>query len=64
MRKVTEFRSSDNRLTKVYYNADFKEYTVKFYSSDGTYMDASDYFTNDKDDALATAQLHVKEERA
>ena len=56
VRKVAEYTDKGGSSSKVYYNSDLREYTVKWYNVRGVHMDASDYFTNDKEDALATAQ--------
>ena len=57
VRKIDEVTYKDGRQVKTYYNSDLREYTVKWYNSQGVHMDASDYFTNDKEDALATARF-------
>lgn len=57
-RKVAEFRDTTNgAVSKVYYNPEYKEYTVRFYNSAGVWMDGADYFTDDKEDALNTAGI-------
>jgi len=57
-RKVAEFRDTTNdAVSKVYYDPEYKEYIVRFYNSAGTWMDDADYFTNDKEDALNTAGI-------
>lgn len=46
----------------VYYDAEDREYTVKFYTSSGNWdynMPDADYFTDDREDALATAARQV-----
>lgn len=42
-------------ISKVYRDAEWNEYRVRFYDKNGIHMDASDYHTNDKEDALLTA---------
>lgn len=50
-------------MAKVYRDNDWQEYRVKFYR-DGVYEgEASDHHTDDKGDAVATAQLWVKRPR-
>lgn len=56
MRKIAEFSWPNGNKTKVYRNAEWEEWVVKFYNSQGVHMDASDYHTNDKQDALDTAR--------
>jgi hypothetical protein len=59
LRKIAEFRDTKtNAVAKVYRDAEWNEYRVKFYNSAGTYMDASDYHTNDKEDAMNTAGIN------
>lgn len=58
LRKIAEFRDSKtNVVAKVYRDAEWDEYCVKFFDSNGRHMDASDYHTNDKEDALNTAGI-------
>jgi hypothetical protein len=38
----------------VFYNFDYEEFVVKFYRG-GVVIDDADYFTDDQDDAVATA---------
>lgn len=44
--------------TKIVYNRDFDEYVVKAYTDSGRYR-SGDYFTNNKEDAKATARAMV-----
>lgn len=48
-----------NKKTVVYYDSDLAEYHVKYFF-DGKHKEESDYFSNDRVDALETAQLMVK----
>ena len=48
----------DNKMTKVYYHSDFKEYRTKFYV-DGAHLTEADSFTDDKTDAMDTAKHWV-----
>ena len=43
---------------KVYWNSEYKEYKVKWLI-DGVHSANADYFTDDKEDAIATAKLPV-----
>lgn len=45
--------------TKTYYNSEFGEYQVKVFEN-GVYNPEADYFTDDKDDAFATAKHIAK----
>lgn len=58
MRLISTINRSVGVKAKVYFNSDFEEYIVKFYS-DNVYHDNADYFTDDKDDALNTATLEI-----
>jgi hypothetical protein len=42
-------------IAKVYRDPEWNEYVVKYFNHNGVHMDASDYHTNDKQDALNTA---------
>lgn len=44
---------------RVSFSREFSEYRVKFYRADGCYIDAADYFTDDKSDAILTAQTEI-----
>jgi hypothetical protein len=50
----------DGKQIKVYRSAATDEYIVRFYAN-GIHMDASDYFTTDKQDALDTATYAMHE---
>lgn len=58
MRFLQEFKWPNGNKTRVYRNAEWDEWVVRFYNSEGVHMDASDYYTSDKDDAYSTAQPH------
>ena len=57
MRKIQEF-TNGAQVAKVYKNAETGEFIARFFN-DGRYLEAADYFTNDKADALATAQSEI-----
>lgn len=42
-------------VIKILWDSDWEEYIVRFYK-DGVYMAESDYYTDDKEDALDTAK--------
>lgn len=48
-----------NSEAKVYWDSSLSEYTVKFYVG-GSYRKNSDYFTDDKQDAMGTAKQMLK----
>lgn len=50
-----------DKTAKVFYDTEFDEYVVKFYAG-GFHMDASDYLTDDEDDAVRTAREAVEAE--
>ncbi len=56
MQKIAEFEWPNGNKTRVYRNAEWDEYVVKFFNHQGVHMDASDYHTSDKQDALDTAK--------
>lgn len=58
MRKIAEFRDTTNNNTaKVYRDVEWDEYRVKFFDAQGKHLDAADYHTDDKEDALNTAGI-------
>ena len=46
------------KAAKVYRDADWNEYRVKFYRN-GMYQEGADYHTDDRDDALGTAEVYT-----
>lgn len=46
----------------VFYDFDNEEYVVKFWR-DGNYLPDADYFTDDRTDAVQTADLYNEERR-
>lgn len=61
MKKIAVF-SFGNRTAKVYRDSEWQEYRVKFYVA-GTHMDAADYHTDDREDAMDTAKVAIEDER-
>jgi len=57
MRLIKTYKAKDGNYTKVYRNIEWDEYIVHFYNHQGVHMEAADYHTDDKQDALSTAQL-------
>jgi hypothetical protein len=47
------------RVAKVYRDTEYNEYVVKFYTN-GTYHSKADFFTDNKDDANATASMWIQ----
>ena len=56
MRKIKTFTLEDGERSVVYLNSEWNEYVVRWYNKDGVHMDASDYHTSDKQDAIDTAR--------
>ena len=61
MRKIAEHRDNDGRKSVVMFDHGNREYIVRFYNHRGVHMDASDYFTDDREDAIGTAKLMTGE---
>ena len=51
---------ADNSTAKVYRDSDWNEYRVKFFI-DGVHQVDADYHTDDKADAISTAESIVKQ---
>jgi hypothetical protein len=49
----------DGAYAKVYSPNECGEYVAKYYNHRGVHMDASDYFSNDREDAIFTVLLQV-----
>jgi hypothetical protein len=59
LRLVTSIASSHTkRVAKVYRNSEWDEYQVKYYRN-GIYQSEADSFTDDKDDAVGTAEHFI-----
>lgn len=58
MRKINSYKNGSNSAN-VYRNSEWKEYIVKFYRN-GYHMGSADYHTDDKKDALDTAQVELQ----
>lgn len=54
MKKIRTLKLHDGRKAEIFFNDEYEEYCVKFYSSD-KYLINADYFTDDQDDAYSTA---------
>ena len=50
----------NNNTAKVYRDSDWNEYRVKFFT-DGVHQVDADYHTDDKQDAISTAESIVKQ---
>jgi hypothetical protein len=61
MRIIHIIALKDNKKIVVRGKNEYGEYVVSFYSN-GRHMDASDYFTDDKRDALDTAESAARKE--
>lgn len=60
MTKVhTSLGNGNHKKAVVYYKPAYNEFVVRFYFA-GTLHAPSDYFTNDRADAISTAELMVK----
>ena len=57
--RLVQTHVDGDKTAKVYKNNDHGEYQVKFHSG-GTYHKDNDYFSDDKDDAHATAKSWIK----
>lgn len=69
MKLIFETMVFNDKFTKVYWNKDTEEFVVKWYQYrklkyglHAVNMDASDYFTQDRDDAMETATYWIEEE--
>lgn len=51
--------SKDLNLAKVYFDTDYNEYCVKLYNAGKYAGEDTDYFTDDRDDAISTAKQMV-----
>lgn len=61
MRKLFQTVTVNDKFCRVYRDAELDQYIVRFYCM-GRHMDASDYFTSDKQDAMETALYAIDQE--
>ena len=59
MRLIAEFTNAETGKASVYYDSEWQEYVVRWFNTHGVHLDASDYHTDDKEDALSTARLSL-----
>jgi hypothetical protein len=61
MRKIHEATDQKSGCkAKVYWNSEYREFVVRFYSHRGEHLDASDYYTDDREDAIGTATVQLE----
>jgi hypothetical protein len=60
MRLIHTFHKSSGITAKVFFSAEYEEFTVRFYDGKEHFADL-DYFTDHRDDALATARVQLSE---
>lgn len=58
MRLISTINRSVGVKAKVFFNSEYEEYIVKFFS-DNVHCENADYFTNDKEDAINTANAEL-----
>ena len=59
MRKIKTFSEKDVSVS-IYWNAEYEEFCCKLFDC-GVHIKNADYFTDDKDDAMPTAQLMLEQ---
>lgn len=60
MKLISTINKSIGFQAKVYYNADYSEYVVKYYDENKRIMSESTfYYTDDKEDAINTAYKEI-----
>lgn len=59
MRKVKELKN-EKGIARVFFNEAYVEYMVCFYNIDGSHVVDNDYFTDDKNDAIITAENQLE----
>lgn len=58
MRKIKEFNDNNGIVVKVYYNNEWCEYVARLFIDGDEHVDSS-YHTDDKQDALDTAESMI-----
>lgn len=59
MKRIALIHSSIGHTAKIFRDTEWNEYRVKFYSPEGQHYSQADYHTDDKQDALDTAQRQI-----
>ena len=59
LRLIQTIKRDDIVHAKIYRDSEYDEYIVKFYDADGKYLSEADYHTDDKQDAVDTANAWV-----
>lgn len=60
MIKVREIKNDSGEIARIYKDREWGEYVVKFYLLGIPYCEECDYFTNELQDAIATAKYQLK----
>jgi hypothetical protein len=60
MRLIHTFHKSSGISARVFHSAEYEEFIVRFYDGKEHFADL-DYFTDNREDALATARLQLSE---
>jgi hypothetical protein len=60
MRLIHTFHKSSGITAKVFHSAEYEEFIVRFYDGKEHLADL-DYFTDNREDALATARIQLSE---
>jgi hypothetical protein len=60
MRLIHIFHKSSGVIARVFHSAEYEEFTLRFYVGKDHLADL-DYFTDNREDALATARVQLKE---
>ena len=58
-RYLSEKMERDNLEAKIFRDTDYNEFIVRFYK-DNTLIKEADYFTDDREDAVGTAEAELK----
>lgn len=60
MKLLDTFPLDNGKLIKLYHKFETNEYVLRFYNHLGVWMDASDYFASDKEDAIDMAEFYAE----
>lgn len=60
--RLIDTKTNDVKVAKIYRDAENQEFVVKFFISNVHQINA-DYFTDDKSDAIGTANVFVDEKK-
>lgn len=64
MKQVGILKVSTGQTAKIFHDAEYSEYRVKFYDDEGQHLTYADYHTDSEEDARGTARAELERMKA